>query len=83
MLFARIGTEPGGEWAQTAEIVFDREGLEYLLSQLGHIQSGKKDHIDLMTAAWGGEDLDESDEPEATIHRLKISLGRPRRFAGE
>jgi Immunity protein 32 len=56
------------------EVHLDAEGLSTLMAQLRFLETGKTDHVHLMTASWGGSELTEELQCADTsvIHHLKI-----------
>lgn len=58
------------------EIYFDKDGLADIQARLALIESGKADHIHLMSESWGLGDLDETKHRDHNllVHHLQLSL---------
>lgn len=61
------------------EIYLDKEGLEFLISQLEILRSGRDSHIHLRSESWGGWELGEKPLGENTtlVHQALIQLVPP------
>ncbi len=61
---------------EIVEIYFDRDGLADLQARLALIETGKADHIHLMSETWGLGDLDETKRRDTNllVHHLQLSL---------
>lgn len=57
-------------------VVADRDGLVLLRRQLDFLLDGSDSHIHLMTASWGGNELDEGPlgPDEVAVHAVNIGL---------
>lgn len=58
MLTFQIRRPANGAEPDTIDLVGDEDGLKSLRAQLDFILAGRTDHVDLMSAAWGGTQLD-------------------------
>lgn len=59
------------EWNEKSEVIeihADRKGLEFLAEQLlSLLASEENDHVHLMTAEWGGEELSSAPQNSASV----------------
>jgi hypothetical protein len=76
MLSFSVRPSAPGAASDELDVIFDREGLEGLLSQLQFLRDGRTDHVHLMAESWGGSHL--SELPVGTgstpIRHVKISM---------
>lgn len=58
------------------EIYCDADGLKSLLTQLRFLDEHRTEHVDLMSAKWGGAHLDDSPQnaSNTSIFHVKILL---------
>ncbi len=69
----KLSAEVSGTEGEAEVLIYaDREGLDYLLTQLGHL--ARTDHVHLFAPAWGGGDLTEETHVASAIPVRHIKI---------